>query len=304
MIGRRGSILMPRLTTSMATGMAAGIMLAASVGMSLYINVADLHMQKIAIYPKDNRQVSAIPAETEHWVRLGSDKISSSEIVEELGTENYVTRDYIRKDTQGTKSPVILEIHAAYYTGMIDTVPHVPERCFVGGGMQQSESPQNVRLLLDTKAWRVDQYVPKELSGLAGELYSVRLPNNRSWTDAPGLRVRMPRDVTPENGIMMRISEFSVGENQKIYAGYFFIANGGTKANANDVRTLAFNLSDDYAYYMKIQINCFTADSVDEFAKYAGSLVGDLIGEIMRCTPDWVDVQLGKYPPGVGVDSE
>ncbi len=290
MTQRTGSIFAPLLVGTILIGSTAGI--------GAYIKFADLHMQKSPIYPENNRQVSAIPTETENWIRMGSDRISSSEIIETLGTQNYVSRDYIRKDSQETKSPVVLELHAAYYTGMIDTVPHVPERCFVGGGLQQSESSRNMKLNLDTSSWRHDNAVAPELSGLAGKLYTVRLSNNRKWSDAPGMRVRLPRDVTPENELLMRCSEFVLGDGRKIYAGYFFIANGGTKANANEVRTLAFNLTDDYAYYLKIQVNCVTAESMDEFVEYAGQLTSDLLGEMMRCTPDWVDVQRGDYPPG------
>ena len=285
---RSGSILAPVV--------AGLIMLGSTLGIGAYIKFADLHMQKIPIYPKNNRQVSAIPAETEHWIRVGSDKISSTEIVEVLGTQNYLSRDYVRKDSLETDSPVVVEFHAAYYTGMIDTVPHVPERCFVGGGLQQSVSPRNIQLKLDTSSWRVDESVPAEYAGLAGKLYTTRLSNDRAMTDAPGIRVRLPRDVTPENTVTMRCSEYLVGDGNKIYAGYFFIANGGTKANANEVRTLAFNLSDDYAYYLKIQVNCVTADSVEEFAVYAGEIISDLLGEVMRCTPDWTEVQLGNSP--------
>lgn len=285
---RSGSVLAPVL--------AGLIMLGSTLGIGAYIKFADLHMQKIPIYPENNRQVSAIPTETANWIRVGSDKISSTEIIEVLGTENYLSRDYILKETQDSKNPVVVEFHAAYYTGMIDTVPHVPERCFVGGGLQQSVSPRNIQLELDTSSWRVDESVPAELAGLAGKLYTTRLNNDRALTDAPGIRVRLPRDVTPETTVTMRCSEYLLGDGNKIYAGYFFIANGGTKANANEVRTLAFNLSDDYAYYLKIQINSFSAGSVEEFAEHAGMMISDLLGEIMRCTPDWTEVQLGNYP--------
>lgn len=284
----QGSILAPII--------AGCVMLGSTIGISAYIKFADLHMQKIPIYPENNRQVSSIPIETDNWIRLGSDRISSSEIVEVMGTENYLSRDYIRKDSQDTKKPVVVEVHAAYYTGMIDTVPHVPERCFVGGGMQQSESSRNITLPMDTSNWRPDRSVDESLAGVAGTLYTTRLNNNRNYTDAPGIRVRLPRDVTPENPLSMRCSEFMIGDGRKIYAGYFFIANGGTKANANEVRTLAFNLSDDYAYYMKVQVNCVTAESMDEFVEYSGQVLSELIGELMRCTPDWVEVQRGNYP--------
>lgn len=279
-----------------ASALALVLMLSAGLGLTLYVKIHDLHMQKTPIYPPGNRQVSAIPSETEHWKRVGSDRISSAEIVETLGTENYVSRDYIRRDTEGTRTPVVIEFHAAYYTGMIDTVPHVPERCFVGGGLQQSSSSRVMELDLDTSSWIPDQSVPEELAGLQGEIYTTRLSNNSAWTDAPGRRVRLPRGVTPESPIKMRISEFFLGEGRKIYAGYFFIANGGTRANADEVRALAFNLSDDYAYYLKVQVNSVTADSFEAFAEQASSLLSDIMGEIMRCTPDWIEVQQGRYP--------
>ncbi len=284
----QGSILAPII--------AGCVMLGSTIGISVYIKYADLHMQKIPIYPENNRQVSSIPIETDNWVRLGSDRISSSEIVEVMGTENYLSRDYIRKDSQNTDKTIVVEVHAAYYTGMIDTVPHVPERCFVGGGMQQSESSRNIQLPMDTSNWRPDRTVDESLAGVAGTLYTTRLNNNRNFTDAPGIRVRLPRDVTPENPLSMRCSEFIIGDERTIYAGYFFIANGGTKANANEVRALAFNLSDDYSYYMKVQVNCITAESMDEFVEYSGQVLSELIGELMRCTPDWVEVQRGNYP--------
>lgn len=289
MIERKGALLAPAIAS--AALILGGLML--TVGVRFF----DLHLEKTPIYPEGNRQVSAIPTQTEHWERVGSDTISSSEIVEVLGTENYVTRFYAKKDTIGTdEKPVVIEFHAAYYTGMIDTVPHVPERCFVGGGLLQTESSRVIPLDIDSESWRVDDSVPEQYAGLNKKLYTTRLSNNRAYTDAPGSRVRLPRDVTPDSPIELRASEFIDGNGNKIYAGYFFIANGGVRANANDVRTLAFNLSDDYAFYLKVQVNSQSAQSFEEFRDQASGLLSDLLGEIMRCVPDWVDVQTGVYP--------
>lgn len=219
-----------------------------------------------------------------------------AELVETLGTQNYVSRHYVRTRDADPKRPIVLDFHAAYYTGMIDTVPHVPERCFVGGGLQQSESSRVIPLPMPTDSWRVDSSVPDAFAGLSGEIYSVRLSNDPKMTDAPGQRVRLPRGISPEHPFEFRASEFINPGKGKVYAGYFFIANGGTKANANDVRQLAFNLEDDYAYFLKVQVSGSGFDSFDAFARYSGELVGELIGEVMRCVPDWVDVQEGTYP--------
>ena len=85
--------------------------------------------------------------------QVGRDRIESPEIQAELGTENYVTRTSRRK---GDAAPVRVELHAAYYTGRVDTVPHVPDRCFVGGGMRMDGPTVNVPLELDTATWMLD----------------------------------------------------------------------------------------------------------------------------------------------------
>lgn len=272
-------------------------MIMGSAAISAYLRVFDVHLQKIPIHPAGNRQVSSIPDVTTGWERIGGDQIMGAEIVETLETENYLSRNYIRTREHDPKNPIVLDFHAAYYTGMIDTVPHVPERCFVGGGLQQGDSSRPMDLPMDTSSWRVDQSVPEEFAGLSGKIYTVRLSNDPALTDAPGSRVRLPRGIGPDSPIQMRVSEFIDPNGGKLYAGYFFIANGGTKANANDVRQLAFNLEDDYAYYLKVQVTGRTFDSFDEFQTYAGELIGELIGETMRCVPDWIEVQTGVYPP-------
>lgn len=278
---------------------ALAVLLASAVGMGAAIRAGGIHLRKIPIYPPENRQLANIPAETPGWVRLGVDVTESAEVLEVLKTENYVTRSYLKKGTgEGGTPAMVLEFHAAYYTGMIDTVPHVPERCFVGGGLQQSRASRVMDVEMPGASWVRDATVPEEFAGRSGSIYTVRLNNNSAYTTAPGVRVRLPREVGPNNPIRMRVSEYLLPSGQKYYAGYFFIANGGTVPNANDVRTLAFNLTDDYAYYLKVQVNSGTVGSVEELAEEASGLLDELIGEIMRCVPDWVDVEAGLYPAG------
>jgi hypothetical protein len=79
-------------------------------------------------------------------------------------------------------------------------------------------------------------------------------------------------------------------------AGYFFIANGSAVAGADGVRLLAFDLKNDYAYYMKVQFTSMQAESPEELAEVASSLLDDLLGEMMLCVPDWIDVLAGRWP--------
>ncbi|MEM7621822.1 MAG: exosortase-associated EpsI family protein [Planctomycetota bacterium] len=271
------------------------ILLAASaIGFTSAIGAYQVHLRKLPIEPPNGRTTAAIPTETVSWERVGPDRVMSKDVVETLGTENYVSRLYRLKESPGDE-PVVLEFHAAYYTGMIDTVPHVPERCFVGGGLQKGGSTDRLPMPMDTSQWVIDRTVEPEFAGESGVLYTARTDNRRS--DAPGQRVRLPRDVTPDRPIRMMVSAFVDQQGQgRLYAGYFFVANGGTVASANDVRTLAFDLQSDYAFYLKVQVTSSTVSSKQELTEHAGSLIGELMPEIMRCVPDWVEVQRGVYP--------
>ena len=222
----------------------------------------------------------------------------SEEILDELGTKNTVSRRYVQKESAmapDQDEPHVVVFHAAYYTGMIDTVPHVPERCFVGGGMQKSSASEILPLPIGMDEWVEDTSVPESSRGPTGTVYTA--PTSWRFSDRKGYRVRMPRGVGPGHPLRMMISEFrGQSDDRALFAGYFFVANGGTVASAEGVRSLAFDLTSDYAYYLKVQATCGTVDSKTEHAAVSASLIGELLPEIMRCVPDWIEVEAGAYP--------
>jgi len=266
---------------------ALAVLVAASAGLSAALSYFKIVLQKEEIYPAGGRLLSAIPRETPTWRAEGADRREAPDVEEVLGTTNYVTRTYVRKGATGR--PMALDLHAAYYTGMVDTVPHVPDRCFVGGGMQIGAVVGDLPLPLDASRWRPDETVT---GPLAGTVHRARLDN--TWSDAPGASVRLPRD--PEQ-IGLRTMQFLTKEGRPFYAGYFFIANGGTVSRAEEVRLLAFDRTSRYAFYCKVQVTSGSVSSGEELAREAASLFDELLPEIMRCVPDWVDVDRGDYPP-------
>jgi hypothetical protein len=274
------------------------VLLVSALGFGRLIQAYGIHLKKEAIYPPGGRVVSSLPSETESWVQVGADELMSPEILDELGTKNTVSRRYVQKPgamAEGQTEPHALVFHAAYYTGMIDTVPHVPERCFVGGGMQKSSASEIVPLPIRTEDWVEDPSVPESFRGPTGVMYTA--PTSWTYSDRRGYRVRMPRGSGPEDPIRMMVSEFrGQADDRAVFAGYFFVANGGTVASAEGVRTLAFDLTSDYAYYLKVQTICGSVDSKAEHAAVSASLIGELLPEIMRCVPDWIEVETGSYP--------
>lgn len=278
-----------RRANAAAYGIALLIVLSAAAGLNFAVAELQFYLRKLPI--EVDRKVSSIPTETPTWKQVGADEVMSTEMVEELGTRNYVSRRFIRKDAAAgkTNDAMVLDLHLAYYTGMVDTVPHIPDRCLVGGGWSIAGETRVSPLKLDQDAsvW-IRENVPEE----SGVIYSARLG---PMSSQPGLRVRLPRDA---DRIAFRFNPYThPKESRKLYAGYFFIANGGHCHRAEDVRLLAFRLTDSYAYYLKVQVSTHTADSEEEFVQAASSLVGELLPDIMRCVPDWVEVLRGDYPP-------
>lgn len=284
--------------TTLAFAVAIGCILVAAVGMNAAIAHFNIHLRKKAIYPEpvggEERALRAIPIETAGWKRVGTDVLESAENEKVLGTQNYLTRFYAQKQPRAGSAPKALQLHVAYYTGMIDTVPHVPERCFTGGGMSLVGGPWVVPVRLDPSSMRPAENVPERYKD---RVYTVRLSNEWS-TAGGGRRVTLPAGVTPTEPIALRVSEyFSDVGKRRMFAGYFFVANGGWVSSADELRLLAFDLRNDYAFYMKVQVGSTDVGSKEELAELAGSLLDDLFGEIMTCVPDWMRVERGEWPP-------
>ncbi|MCR9216112.1 MAG: hypothetical protein NXI14_02805 [bacterium] len=280
---RRGAVLLhPAVLVPLA------VMVLAAVSLAWYIRANGLRITKLPIYAKDNLQLRSIPGELPptgdpRWVQLGPDRQMGAEEIAALGSANAISRVYQRADTIGTANPVAFELHAVYYTGMIDAVPHVPERCVVAGGGEMLSGPRITP-------------VPLDLSPDAGVLAEERDGGEIRYSDRSGVtfqRIPLPRGV---EHLAMSISSFDqLSSDQDIWAGYFFIANGGVVASASGVRGLAYRLDSDYAYYAKIQFSSVTVGSAEELASLAADALRDLFPEIMRCMPNWDEVEAGTW---------
>ena len=135
------------------------LLLAGALGLNASVAALRLSFRKEAVPLR--KPVAAIPAALGSWVQLSTDSRLSAEMEQALGTQEYIQRIYV--DTRHA-DPVVLSrweaapvktvelrdelyqsvvssdplavirLHVAYYTGAVDTVPHIPERCMLAGG--------------------------------------------------------------------------------------------------------------------------------------------------------------------------
>jgi hypothetical protein len=99
----------------------------------------------------------------------------------------------------------------------------------------------------------------------------------------------------PINDFKLRTTEFRYANDpdRRIYAGYFFIANGQTTPNPEGVRAFAFNLKTKYAYFAKVQFTMYAPEQMtrEEFAGVVADLAAELLPELMLSLPDWSEIE-------------
>ena len=226
-----------------------------------------------------------IPKKLGPWRSEGPDARQTAEVEESLGTTLYLDRSYVRGEG---RDAIAIHVHIPYYTGLIDAVPHVPDRCFVAAGLVKQALPANLQLPLDRSAWQPDL---ERVNLSSGEPYPLlTFPHH---VTGQLNTVRMPVG----DGFKIRTTEFRDPShpNHRIYSGYFFIANGRVAHTPEDVRKLAFDLTSRHAYYAKIQFTMYTTRQMetDDFTEAVADFAGELLPELMLCLPDWSEIESG-----------
>ena len=199
--------------------------------------------------------------------------------VKQLGTERYLTRQYFNSDDPDMPP---IQLHVAYYTGHIDTIPHVPDRCLVAGGLTQEQAePINYPLNMDQSSWMLDQN--NELDGKPYKLMNLERAGGQEEL------IRLPA-----GDFKLRTTKFGNPAHPElsVFAGYFFIANGRLTPDPWGVKLLAFKPEDKKAYFCKVQLTTAWEEplSTERFIDLSTSFMESMIPEIARCLPDWVEV--------------
>lgn len=256
------------------------ILIAGALGFRAAVAQLNLYLLKEAVPLREG--LDSIPTKLGHWSRVGKDARFADALIEELGTKQYLDRTYV---LDGDPKRGVIALHIAYYTGTIDAIPHIPERCWAVHGLEMTREAITVPMQLDATSWQPSTDAPNLATGLPYRMAIVRDP----------ITAELDRVTMPLEEVSMRVLEFQDPANprRRQVGGYFFLANGRTTASALGVRSLAFDLTNRYAYYCKIQLTM--SGSVEDpdgtlvprFETEIRGFLGELLPHLMKRLPDW-----------------
>jgi hypothetical protein len=281
------------LTAAVVLGLAAVGLNAATEALQVYFKKLPVPLR---VRLDDDK--SGLPKQLGNWVMVSEQNALDPDVQHSLGTKDFAFRAYVdtaaipadvlaalkptlnNDDQAAARQAVVTRIqevapHAVlllnvtYYTGMVDTVTHIPERCMVADGYEP-KNPQTVTLA----AGSYDDGSPRQIA-----------TQFSTFEDQTG-RGRTNRHVA-----------------------YFFHCNGGYEPNPVAVRVKLQNLFERHGYYAKVELMAddparaapgaaapSDAKRADEAAKVQAAMA-DLLAQalptIERCLPDWKSVKAG-----------
>ena len=253
-----------RRRRTIALGIAVGILATAVTGFGAAIRYSKFVLLKEPVYLRE--PLYTLSKHVGPWDCIEESGPLSPDVLDVLGTTQYISWRY-RDRTNRLKPGSEVRLHVAYYTGIANTVSHVPERCIVAFGADGLDFSR-VHLKIDGPHYR------KTAAGIS----------------APTLRhgesVTIPQLEFPATIFRYR---FSGGD--KIHSVvYFFVANGKFLPTPDLVRLEGIDPRDRYSYYCKVEIGLRGVSEPDEAVERASAFLSTMLPEIMRCLPDWQQV--------------
>jgi hypothetical protein len=262
------------------------VLLTAALGLNVAVSAMKLHFKKEPVPLA--RPLGAIPPKLGSWVQVSEDQALDKEMQDVLGTKEYIFRDYVNEtDVPGVAERfrgktveerrsilngirqqfpnAVISLSVTYYTGMVDTVAHVPDRCVTADGYEPKD--------YTTPQWPIADQLPpsakpRGADGTPLDAVEVRYIN---FEDQTG-NAKFPRSVS-----------------------YFFHTNGKFVSSPLEVRNQLANLFVKKGYYAKIETMTTIADtkvSADKTANFLSSA----LPEVHKCMPDWNKVVSGDAP--------
>jgi len=250
----------------------AGVLLLAAVGLNFAVRTMQLHFKKEPL--ELAHALGTISPRFGSWVQVSQDQPLDKEMQDVLGTDKYVFREYVNETAtdvsvanrftnktaeerrievnkiRGAKPSAVVSLSVTYYTGMVDTVAHVPDRCVTADGYE----PKSYEI----KKWPIARDLPARMKS-DGDNIEVRYINFEDQTGTSNV----PRSIA-----------------------YFFHVDGQFDSDPLGVRNKLANLFEKKAYYAKIEVMTTVPDA-RESERVLSDFLTSAMPEIHRCMPDW-----------------
>jgi hypothetical protein len=260
---------------------AIAILFVSAVTLNVAFGWLNLTFTKVAVPLA--KPLASIPKQMGPWLQVSKDEPLDKEVQDALATTHYIFRDYVdtrlvsksvlaefdgkgsneRKALVGRLQMVqpdaVVNLAVTYYTGLVDTVAHIPERCYVADGFQPST--------FETVNWNVGPLVVANGPTL-GEAH-------------PKLQLRFINfeDQTGAGRVTRRVA-------------YCFFTDGHFESDPVGVRTTLADLRTKHGFYSKIELMTIIPDH-DRCERVLSDFLTSAMPEIQKCYPDWNSVE---YP--------
>ena len=260
---------------------AVGILAVMAIVVNVATSALQLHFKKKPVPPA--AELTTIPKQLGPWVQVSVDEPLAHDVQEMLGTDLYVFRDYVdsrkvsaedlarfdgktaaeRKamanQLQLSRPDAVINCAVTYYTGMVDTVAHIPERCYVADGYQPSSH--------DVLSWEMGPDFNGNDSSHAVQVESISF-----------------EDQTAAARVTKRVA-------------YCFFADGQWECDSIAVREVLQDLRATHSFYSKVELMTVIPDAkaservMADFARAA-------LPQVRKCYPDWNSVEGRGVPQG------
>jgi hypothetical protein len=130
------------------------VLISSAVGFRASVSALNLYLRKESVQLRES--LDTIPMKLGRWKRVGVDSRLGEAMVESLGTRFYLDRHYA---IDGNPANGVMTLHIAYYTGMIDAIPHVPERCWGAAGLVMTSQRKTFKSIDQSGIWFLGQRI-------------------------------------------------------------------------------------------------------------------------------------------------
>lgn len=275
----------------------AGLILSAAVALNATVMHLKLTFRKLPVDPQ--QPLKTLPAVLGPWQQASIDEALSADLEHELGATQYVMRIYVdtrllnsqeARDLKNAKSKqdygqvlmsvrrrvpqAMLMFQMTYYTGLVDTVAHVPDRCFLADG-----------------------YMSEASVGETWKCNSLGMLNpDGGPTTAPVVVVEDKSEKIadfPMQYITFR-NTLPGREGEVVQVAYSFNCNGAwSNDSIQGVRIPLQNLFEKYGYYSKLELR-IDHPNRDDSRKAMQDFMIHATPALREVLPDWAKIKTGQ----------